>query len=48
MTPHLKLIKEMLTHTFSTPYRHHKQKPFLDHIFAFYWRGHGPPPSAIC
>ena len=35
--PHLKLIKEMLTHTFSTPYRHHKQKPFLDHIFAFYW-----------
>jgi len=35
--PHLKLIKEMLTHTFATPYRHHKMKPFLDHIFAFYW-----------
>ena len=36
--PHLKLIKEMLTHTFATPYRHHKMKPFLDHIFAFYWQ----------
>ena len=34
---HLRLIKEMLTHTFTTPYRHHKQKPFIDHIFAFYW-----------
>lgn len=36
--PHLQLIKEMLTHTFATPYRHHKMKPFLDHIFAFYWQ----------
>ena len=35
--PHLRLIKEMLTHTFATPYRHHKMKPFIDHIFAFYW-----------
>mmetsp|Transcript_12469 Transcript_12469/g.30104 ORF Transcript_12469/g.30104 Transcript_12469/m.30104 type:complete len:344 (-) Transcript_12469:290-1321(-) len=35
--PHLKLIKELLTHTFATPYRHHKMKPFLDHIFSFYW-----------
>lgn len=35
--PHLGHIKEMLTHVFTTPYRHHKMKPFLDHIFSFYW-----------
>ena len=35
--PHLGHIKEMLTHVFTTPYRHHKMKPFLDHVFAFYW-----------
>lgn len=35
--PHLRCIKEMLTHVFSTPYKHHKMKPFFDHIFAFYW-----------
>jgi ribosome biogenesis protein BRX1 len=35
--PHLGHIKEMLTHVFATPFRHHKQKPFIDHIFAFYY-----------
>ena len=37
-SPHLAHIKEMLTHVFTTPYKHHKMKPFLDHVFAFYWR----------
>jgi ribosome biogenesis protein BRX1 len=36
-SPHLTHIKEMLTHVFTTPYKHHKMKPFLDHVFAFYW-----------
>ena len=36
-SPHLAHIKEMLTHVFTTPYKHHKMKPFLDHVFAFYW-----------
>ena len=36
-SPHLGLIKEMLVHCFSTPYKHHKMKPFLDHVLSFYW-----------
>jgi ribosome biogenesis protein BRX1 len=33
--PHLQLLKEMLGQVFSTPARHHKAKPFFDHIFSF-------------
>lgn len=33
--PHLQLLKEMLGQVFSTPSRHHKAKPFFDHIFSF-------------
>lgn len=34
--PHLKLLKEMFTHTFNTPKNHPKTKPFYDHIISFY------------
>lgn len=33
--PHLQLLKEMLGQVFGTPSRHHKAKPFFDHIFSF-------------
>jgi len=33
--PHLQLLKEMLAQTFSTPKRHHKSKPFFDHVMSF-------------
>ena len=33
--PHLQLLKEMLTHTFATPKRHSKSKPFHDHVVSF-------------
>lgn len=33
--PHLALIKEMLTNTFSTPKNHPKSKPFIDHVLSF-------------
>lgn len=35
--PHLQLLKEMLTHVFATPKRHHKSKPFFDHVLSFTW-----------
>lgn len=34
--PHLKLLKEMFTHTFNSPKNHPKTKPFYDHIMCFY------------
>jgi hypothetical protein len=33
--PHLQLLKEMLMQAFATPRRHHKSKPFCDHVLAF-------------
>lgn len=33
--PHTQLLKEMLTHVFGTPKRHHKSKPFFDHVLSF-------------
>lgn len=33
--PHTQLLKEMLTQTFATPKRHHKAKPFFDHVLSF-------------
>lgn len=33
--PHWQLLKEMLTQTFATPRRHHKSKPFFDHVLSF-------------
>lgn len=33
--PHLQLLKEMLTQMFATPKRHHKSKPFFDHVLSF-------------
>ena len=33
--PHLQVLKEMFTHVFSTPRRHHKSKPFFDHVLSF-------------
>lgn len=35
--PHLQLVKEMLTHVFATPRRHHRSKPFFDHVVSFTW-----------
>ena len=35
--PHRRVIKEMLTQVFSTPYRHFKAKPFYDHQLCFFW-----------
>ncbi|GAB4815163.1 hypothetical protein N2152v2_002209 [Parachlorella kessleri] len=33
--PHLQLLKEMLTQVFATPKKHHKSKPFFDHVISF-------------
>lgn len=33
--PHWQLLKEVLTHVFATPKRHHRSKPFFDHVTAF-------------
>jgi len=33
--PHLRVLKEMLKQSFSTPQCHPKSKPFYDHIFSF-------------
>lgn len=33
--PHLLLIKELLTHTFSVPQGARKTKPFIDHVMGF-------------
>jgi len=33
--PHLKLMKEMFTHTFNAPKNHPKTKPFYDHVLSF-------------
>ncbi|MCJ1374556.1 Ribosome biogenesis protein brx1 [Loxospora ochrophaea] len=34
-TPHLSLIKELLTHTFAVPPAARKSKPFIDHVLGF-------------
>ena len=34
-TPHLILMKELLTQIYGTPKGHRKSKPFFDHIMAF-------------
>lgn len=33
--PHLQLLKELFTQVFATPHRHHKSKPFFDHVLSF-------------
>ena len=33
--PHLKLVRELLTHVFSVPKGARKTKPFVDHVMAF-------------
>ncbi|XP_037341318.1 ribosome biogenesis protein BRX1 homolog [Pungitius pungitius] len=33
--PHLALLKELFTQTFSTPRYHPKSQPFVDHVFTF-------------
>lgn len=33
--PHLQVLKEILTQVFATPYKHHKSKPFFDHVISF-------------
>jgi ribosome biogenesis protein BRX1 len=33
--PHYRLLKELFTGVFSTPYYHPRSKPFIDHIFHF-------------
>ncbi|KAI8465618.1 MAG: Brix domain-containing protein [Monoraphidium minutum] len=35
--PHLQLLKEVFTQIFATPRRHHKSKPFFDHVISFSW-----------
>ena len=34
---HLQIYKEILTDTFGVPRSHPKSKPFIDHMFCFYW-----------
>jgi ribosome biogenesis protein BRX1 len=34
--PHLRLLKEMFTHSFNSPKNHPKTKPFYDHMLCFY------------
>lgn len=34
--PHLKLLKQMFTHSFNSPKNHPKSKPFYDHMICFY------------
>lgn len=33
--PHLQVMKEMFVQTFAAPRRHHKVKPFFDHVMSF-------------
>jgi len=33
--PHLSLLKELLIQTFSTPDKHPRSQPFIDHVFSF-------------
>ena len=33
--PHLQLLKELLSQTFTTPKGHQKSKPFFDHVLSF-------------
>lgn len=33
--PHLQMLKELFTQIFATPKRHHKSKPFFDHVISF-------------
>lgn len=33
--PHLQLLKELFIQIFATPHRHHKAKPFFDHVISF-------------
>jgi ribosome biogenesis protein BRX1 len=35
--PHLQIYKELLTDAFGVPKNHPKSKPFVDHMFCFYW-----------
>lgn len=35
--PHLQIYKEILTDAFGVPKNHPKSKPFIDHMFCFYW-----------
>ncbi|OAE33246.1 hypothetical protein AXG93_1200s1060 [Marchantia polymorpha subsp. ruderalis] len=34
-SPHLQILKELLTQVYTTPKDHRKAKPFYDHVFAF-------------
>ena len=34
-SPHMQLVKEMLTQVFNTPKNHPKSKPFIDHVLSF-------------
>jgi ribosome biogenesis protein BRX1 len=36
VSPHMRLIKELLTQTFAAPDGHRRAKPFVDHIIGFY------------
>jgi ribosome biogenesis protein BRX1 len=35
--PHLQLLKQIFIKTWNTPRNHPKSKPFVDHIFSFYY-----------
>jgi ribosome biogenesis protein BRX1 len=37
MEPHLRLIKDLLSQAFGTPFMHPRSKPFIDHVLSFYW-----------
>lgn len=36
-TPHLALLKEMMIQVFGSPKGHPKTKPFIDHVFSFFY-----------
>eukprot|EP01012_Entosiphon_sulcatum_P043655 TRINITY_DN58018_c0_g1_i1.p1 TRINITY_DN58018_c0_g1~~TRINITY_DN58018_c0_g1_i1.p1 ORF type:complete len:292 (-),score=62.62 TRINITY_DN58018_c0_g1_i1:73-918(-) len=35
--PHLKVVRALLTQVFGTPQHHPNSKPFVDHVFCFFW-----------
>jgi len=37
--PHLHLLKDLFTQVFGTPKGHPKTKPFIDHVFSFFYLG---------
>ena len=35
--PYLRMLQQLFVHAFNTPNHHPKSKPFIDHVFCFYF-----------